>query len=307
VLGFGLSYLFRPVTVAPTITQWFADGITSKEFGLMIVSCGTAGAVIGVLVCWYIYKSALRKEVQIENKVWLSLLALLLIIGLSTAIVSATGLIHFFTDKKRILAFLDSLGPWSFIGFILLQVTQVVAAPIPGEVTGLLGGFLYGPVLGVFLSTIGLTIGSYIAFALSRFFGRPFVEKFVDRRTMSKYDYLLHHKGAFLVFLLFLIPGFPKDYLCYILGLGHLTTMEFLVIGGTGRLFGTILLTLGGSYIRHHQYARFFGLTGVAIVVVLIAMVYRDRLERIFRKWHIMSYRRKKAKRVARKHPSSVE
>lgn len=194
------------------------------------------------------------------------------------------------------LRLLDFLGPLSFLGFILLQSAQVIAAPIPGEVTGLLGGFLYGPVLGVVISTIGLTIGSYIAFALARVFGRPFVERFVDKNTMRRFDYLLHHKGAFLVFLLFLIPGFPKDYLCYILGLGHLTTMEFLVIGGTGRLFGTILLTLGGDYIRHHQYGRFTILIGIAIIVVLITMAYKDKLDRLFRKWHILSYKKKKAR-----------
>lgn len=195
-------------------------------------------------------------------------------------------------------AFVEPLGPFGFLGFILLQVTQVVAAPIPGEVTGLMGGFLYGPILGVILSTIGLTLGSYIAFALARFFGRPFVDKFVDKRIMRRFDYLLHHRGAFLVFLLFLIPGLPKDYLCYILGLGHLSTTEFLVIGGTGRLFGTILLTLGGTYIRHHQYKRFFLLAGLAIIVVLIAMAYRDKLERLFRKWHIIEYKRKKARKA---------
>ncbi|HWR57687.1 MAG TPA: VTT domain-containing protein, partial [Thermodesulfovibrionales bacterium] len=123
---------------------------------------------------------------------------------------------------------------------------------------------------------------------------------FVDKRVMKRFDYLLHHKGAFLVFLLFLIPGLPKDYICYILGLGHLTTTEFLVIGGTGRLFGTILLTLGGSFIRHHQYKSFFALAGIAIVVILIAMVYRDSLERLFRKWHIIEYRKKK-KRALKK------
>lgn len=198
-------------------------------------------------------------------------------------------------------AFLDSLGPLSFLGFIFLQAVQVVAAPIPGEVTGLLGGFLYGRLLGVFLSTIGLTIGSYVAFALGRTFGRPFVERFVNKRTMGRFDYLLHHKGAFLVFLLFLIPGFPKDYLCYILGLGHLSTTEFLVIGGTGRLFGTILLTLGGDYIRHAQYKSFFILIGIAIVVVFFAMAYRTKLERIFRKWHVIEYKRKKAKKMRHK------
>ncbi len=167
-----------------------------------------------------------------------------------------------------------------------MQAAQVVIAPIPGEVTGFLGGILYGTFPGVVLSTIGLTLGSYIAFALSRAFGRPFVEKFVDKKTLGRFDYLLRHKGAFLIFLLFLIPGFPKDFLCYIIGLGHLTTTEFLVIGSTGRLLGTILLTLGGSYIRKHQYYNFSILLGFAIVILLISIAYRDKLERLFRRWH---------------------
>jgi uncharacterized membrane protein YdjX (TVP38/TMEM64 family) len=212
-----------------------------------------------------------------------------------------TGLIHFFLDKERLVGFLDALGPFAFVGFIIIQAAQVVAAPIPGEVTGLLGGFLFGKTLGIILSTLGLTLGSYVAFSLSRLFGRPFVERFVSKSTMERFDYLLHHKGAFLVFLLFLIPGFPKDYLCYILGLGHLSTMEFLIIGGTGRLFGTVLLTLGGDYIRHHQYGRFFILVGIALIVVMIAMAYRDKLERLFRVWHIIDYRKRKRIRQSKK------
>lgn len=80
------------------------------------------------------------------------------------------------------------------------------------------------------------------------------------------------------------------------MGLGRLTTIEFLVIGGTGRLFGTILLTLGGNYIRHEQYRRFFVLVGVALIVVLVAMVFKDKIERWFRIWHILDYKKKKNK-----------
>jgi uncharacterized membrane protein YdjX (TVP38/TMEM64 family) len=198
-------------------------------------------------------------------------------------------------DREKLRGFLNSLGPLSFIGFILLQALQVVAAPVPGEVTGLLGGFLYGPFLGLILSTLGLTFGSWLAFFLSKTFGRPFVDRFVSRKTLDKYDYLLHHKGAFLVFILFLIPGFPKDILCYILGLGHLSTKEFLAISTVGRFAGTVLLTVGGSYLRHHQYREFSVLLGIAVVVVFLAMVYKDKMERVFRIWHISS--RKKARR----------
>ncbi|MEJ2696409.1 MAG: VTT domain-containing protein, partial [Candidatus Sulfobium sp.] len=169
-------------------------------------------------------------------------------------------------------------------------------APIPGEVTGFIGGYLYGPVLGIFLSTVGLTLGSWGAFALSRIFGRPFVERFVRKETLDKYDYLLHHKGAFLVFLLFLIPGMPKDLLCYILGLGHLSTKEFLVISTVGRFLGTVLITLGGSFVRHHQYYRFFILFGIGVVIIFFSMLYKDKLNRLFRMWHIRSARKNKKK-----------
>jgi uncharacterized membrane protein YdjX (TVP38/TMEM64 family) len=206
------------------------------------------------------------------------------------------GLFHFFMNRERLVVWIHSLGAWGFAGFILLQVVQVVAAPIPGEMTGVLGGYLYGPFVGVLLSTIGLTLGSYVAFSLSRFFGRPLTEKFVDAKTMERFDYLLLHKGLFLIFLLFLIPGFPKDYLCYILGLGHLTTLEFLVIATTGRLLGTMLLTLGGMFLRNDQYYRFFLLSGVAVVLVLLTVACRDRLEKFFQMLH-ERHSRKKGKR----------
>ena len=148
--------------------------------------------------------------------------------------------------------------------------------------------------MGIIYSTIGLSIGSYIAFAISRVYGGPLVERFVSKSTIARFEYLLHHKGAFLVFLLFLIPGIPKDALCYILGLGHLSTKEFIVISGTGRLFGTALLTLGGDYIRHHQYYRFFMLIGIAIIVVFFVMAYKDKIERLFRMWHVKEQRKKK-------------
>lgn len=205
-------------------------------------------------------------------------------------------MVSFFLNKERLTEFLNSLGPLSFIGFIILQAVQVIAAPIPGEVTGFIGGYLYGIVIGIVLSTIGLTIGSWVAFTLSRVLGRPFVEKFIKKKTVERYDYLLHHKGAFLVFLLFLIPGFPKDSLCYILGLGHLTTKEFLVISTVGRFAGTVLLTLGGNYIHNQQYYRFFILLGAAVVAVFLSMVYKDKLERLFerlfRMWYVTSRRK---------------
>lgn len=221
-----------------------------------------------------------------KNRVWLKLLVFLIVFAAISVALYQTDTVRFFLDKTRMMKFIESLGAWGFAGFIFLQIVQVVAAPFPGEATGFLGGFLYGPFLGTLLSTTGLTIGSLIAFSLSRTFGRPLTDRFVDKETMARFDYLLHHKGVFLVFLLFLIPGFPKDILCYILGLGHLTALEFLAIASTGRLFGTLLLTLSGHYLRDERYGLLFLISGIAIVVVILTIVYKDKIERKFRKWH---------------------
>lgn len=221
-----------------------------------------------------------------KNGVWIRFSVLILLIAITVALFM-TGSFKFFFSKEKLLAFLESLGPLSFLGFIVLQAFQVVVAPIPGEVTGLIGGYWFGPYLGVLLSTTGLVLGSYLAFALSRAFGRPFVERFINKSLMDRFDYLLHHKGLFLIFMLFLVPGFPKDYLCFILGLGRLSTVEFLAVSSVGRLLGTILLTLGGGFIRYQQYGKLSILLGVAVLIACAVIAFRDKLETHFRAWHM--------------------
>jgi uncharacterized membrane protein YdjX (TVP38/TMEM64 family) len=227
-----------------------------------------------------------------RNGVGIKLLLLMFLIGF-TIVLYQSDFFKFFFCKRQILEFLESLGPLAFAGFILLQAAQVVLAPIPGEVTGLIGGFLYGPVLGVALSTLGLVMGSILAFFLARGFGRPFIEKFIDRSVLDRFDYLLHHNGLFLIFVLFLIPGFPKDYLCFILGLGRLTVIEFIMVSSVGRFFGTVLLTLSGGYIRYQQYGRLSILIGLAALLAVLVYIFRERLDQCFRLWHARQHCKK--------------
>ena len=86
-------------------------------------------------------------------------------------------------------------------------------------------------------------MGSWLAFIFARWAGQPLVERIVSYKTIQRYDYLMAHQGTWIAFLLFLIPGFPKDYLCYILGLGHMDLKTFLIISTAGRFLGTVMLT----------------------------------------------------------------
>jgi len=221
---------------------------------------------------------------SINHRFLTRILLLLVLIASGTYGFLHYDLYVYFIHKEKAIAFINSYHPYDEFVFISLQILQVVAAPIPGEVTGLIGGYLYGPLLGTIYSTIGLTIGSWLAFLLARIFGLPFVERIVKPEIIQKYDYVMEHQGALISFVLFLIPGFPKDYLCYIMGLSHMTTTTFLVVSTIGRLFGTILLSVCGSYAHHHQYGALIVAFGVSGVFIVLAYLYRERLIKILRR-----------------------
>lgn len=159
-----------------------------------------------------------------------------------------------------------------------LQAAQVILPFIPGDVTGFLGGYLFGTAWGFFYSTIGLTLGSYVAFKLARRFGHPLVVRFVKPRVQRKFRFLKTRKGLLAAGFCFLIPGFPKDSLCYLLGLGAMETEAFLLISALGRLPGTFLLSLEGSSIRMHAYQVFLLLALISLGSVWLAYRFHKPL-----------------------------
>jgi uncharacterized membrane protein YdjX (TVP38/TMEM64 family) len=183
-----------------------------------------------------------------------------------------------YSSSDRLSKFLQSLGPYSPAVFVLLQVLQVVAAPFPGELTGVAGGYVYGETIGFLLSTVGLSLGSWVAFELASILGRPFVERFVRREVLEKFNFLTTRTGTLICFVLFLFPGFPKDYLCYVLGLSRMRLGTFLLVSVLGRLPGTYLLTMQGATIRNEQYHMFFVLVVASLGVLIVAYLYRNQL-----------------------------
>jgi len=217
------------------------------------------------------------------------ILILLAFIILSTYLFIHYDIYVYFASQQKAIALINSFHPYDELAFIGLQILQVVAAPIPGEVTGLIGGYVYGTFLGTVYSTIGLTIGSWIAFALARFFGLPLVERVVKPAIIEQYDHFLEHRGLFVSIILFLIPGFPKDYLCYIMGASHMKTWHFLGISTAGRLLGTILLSVSGSCARNNQYTVLLIIAGISCIFVIVAYFYRDKLLDSLKRRHVIS------------------
>jgi uncharacterized membrane protein YdjX (TVP38/TMEM64 family) len=229
---------------------------------------------------------------KLDRKSVLQLLLLAAILTMGTYLLYHFGLIDLFLDRQRLLTFIQKHRAYAAIIFIGLQSLQVVAAPVPGEVTGFVGGYFFGAFWGIVFSTIGLTIGSWSAFMIARLLGRHIVEVVVNAEVIKRYDYVMKHKGLVLAFLMFLIPGFPKDLLCYLLGLGHMGQRDFLLVSTTGRLLGTTLLTVGGTLFRDERYGAFFTVVGIGIGAILLVMIYRDKIERWFRRLRARHHRK---------------
>ena len=214
----------------------------------------------------------------------LKLLVLILLIAAGIFFFIYFDLHSFFSDRTKIITFLQSFGPVSVFVFIGIQILQVLVAPIPGEVSGFIGGYVYGISLGTLYSTIGLTIGSWLAFTLSRTLGLPFVERVVSRKIINQYDHIMAHQGPWVAFLLFLIPGFPKDALCYVLGLSHIRIMTFLFISTVGRLLGTLMLSIQGSCLRNNQDTTFLIVMAVSIIIAALAYFLGKRWHKKYHK-----------------------
>lgn len=187
-------------------------------------------------------------------------------------------------DRHELKGFIRSFGPYSPLAYIFLQIIQVIVAPIPGGAIEFMGGYLFGAKAGFLYSMIGLILGSWLAFSLAKIFERLAVEKFVSPRTRKKFDYLIGHEGVILSFLLFLIPGFPKDALCYILGLTPMHLGIFLFISTIGRIPGTLMACLQGGKAFDHQYKTMLILLGISALAILVFFVYHDEIHQLIKR-----------------------
>jgi uncharacterized membrane protein YdjX (TVP38/TMEM64 family) len=185
----------------------------------------------------------------------------------------------FLGDQEKVEAFLRTWGsvgaPLAFVG---AQVLQVLFAPIPGEASGFAGGYLFGTLPGFVYSTIGLTAGSAINFALGRILGRRYVAKWIPGNYLRRFDALAKRQGAILFFLFFVLPGFPKDYLCIFLGLTSLSLKVFILMAVVGRMPGTFMLSLQGAQVFQKDHTTLAVLVALTLAFVIPAYIWRERI-----------------------------
>ena len=207
----------------------------------------------------------------------------LLLAGLGVWLVLSDSAVYRFlvrlaVDQEFLRDMLQRRGVGAPVVFVAIQALQVVIAPIPGEVTGLVGGFVFGEWLGFIYSSIGLTAGSLVAFWIGRRLGAAFVRRVIDDRLWQRIGFIIEAEGALLCFVIYAVPALPKDIACYLFGLSPMPFWVFAVASTLGRMPGTWLLSAQGAKVATGQYLELALLTAVALMVAVPLYYYRHRI-----------------------------
>jgi uncharacterized membrane protein YdjX (TVP38/TMEM64 family) len=195
------------------------------------------------------------------------------------------------TDQEQFKEWIAGYGAYAAWVFVAAQFVQVVIFFIPGEVTQCAGGYLFGTWLGLVLSYLGITLGSLTAFALARLFAHSATDLLVARQTVRQFDRLVYGKaGCWPMFLLFVLPGIPKDLLCYIASLTPMPVATFLVISTIGRFPGVFLSSLFGDGLAERDWTVVGLSTGIILGLVGIVYLLRVPIERFRRQYMALQH-----------------
>lgn len=164
-------------------------------------------------------------------------------------------MIKFVSEPERFRAWVDGHGIWGRLAFLGMTMLQVIVAVIPGEPMELVAGYAFGSVEGTLLCMIGATLGGIPVFILVRKFGMKAVEVFFSKEKIESLKFLKSSpKRDFLIFILFLIPGTPKDLLNYFVGLTDMKMSKWLLISFVARIPSIVTSTIGGDALGMKNY-----------------------------------------------------
>jgi len=184
-------------------------------------------------------------------------------------------------NPTKIKSWILGFGNLSFLTFMLLQIMQVIVFFIPGEVMQTAGGYIFGTLGGTGLSIVGILMGSSITFLLARAYGNNLLEKILPQKDYIKARTLINKsKNKWVFFILYLMPGFPKDVLGYLAGITPIGIGEFLLYSTVARIPGILASTYIGFNLYNQNYGVVFISLAFVVILVCIGMLKREEIIR---------------------------
>ncbi len=169
-------------------------------------------------------------------------------------------------DINKFTFWLENHGLIARLVFMAAVTLQILVAVIPAGPLQLAGGYAFGTLQSTVFYLIGSLLGSLLVFLLVRSFGKCVAELFISEKSMKKFEPMIKSKKGMAIFsLIFIIPGSPKDVLCYVAGFSTMKLHIFLLISLLGRIPALLGTSLTASYVGKERY-------GIAIIAAIITL-----------------------------------
>ena len=205
------------------------------------------------------------------------LITLIVLVSVIVLFFVGKPLIRFVSDAEAFRAWVEANTWWSRVAYIGMLVIQVVFAVIPGGVFEVAAGYAFGAIEGTILSVIGTTLGSTMVFILVKRYGLKYVLLFFTQEQLDSVKFMHNEKRLYLiVFIAFIIPGTPKDLLCYVAGLTDMKLSRWITITSIARIPAITISTIGGNAIGTESYVFAAGVFVFTLILSGIGvLVYR--------------------------------
>ena len=225
-------------------------------------------------------KDKIHKRIKVISTILKFALLLLIIIGLPLYIYFfEPQLIDSMSSMENVNALFEHYHAESIIVYIGAQILQIIICVIPGQWLQFAAGYMYGFWLGFLYSIIGAAIGSVVTYYLAKLLGRDAMHLIFGEARINEFIHKLNSKKAIvIVFLIFLIPGVPKDLCNYAAGISEMKLKPFLTVSLVGRSPGMMGSLLIGRQIEAGNYTGAIVVAAVAVVLCVVGIIMRKRL-----------------------------
>lgn len=181
---------------------------------------------------------------------------------------------EYIDDPLLFKEYINDKGIKGVFIFLALQILQIVVSIIPGEFVEVAAGITYGWFFGFVLCEIGIFIGSSFIYFFSKKIGKPAVKNFVGDKHFDKLSKLDNYKNRDrIIFLIYLVPGLPKDLLSYVACFFSINYSKFMIISMVARIPSILTSTIAGSYLINGDYLEavlIFVFTGLFALVCFL-------------------------------------
>ena len=214
-----------------------------------------------------------------KKKIYLFAIIVALIFIAAVGYLVGKPMVEFVREPERFRAWVDSSGFVSRVIFVGMVIFQLIIALIPGEPLEMGAGYAFGALEGTILCIIGCVIGSALVFLFVRRFGVKLVEVFFPREKIRSLRFLQDSRRLnLLTFIVFFIPGTPKDLLSYFIGLTDMKLGTWLCITAVARIPSIVTSTVTGDALGLKDYQFALIAFGVTLALSLLGILVYRRL-----------------------------